>query len=128
MHELFSDISKRNLQEYSSISLKENYYKILIIMMPIIPHFASECIEQLGLSDNFKWPKQNKEKFKTETINYAIQINGKTRKIINEKIDLSQEDLVELIMSDEKLSKYFDEKKKVKKVIFVPNRIINIII
>ena len=128
MHELFSDISKRNLQEYSSISLKENYYKILIIMMPIIPHFASECIEQLGLSDNFKWPKPNKEKFKTETINYAIQINGKTRKIINEKIDLSQEDLVELIMSDEKLSKYFDEKKKVKKVIFVPNRIINIII
>jgi len=57
-----------------------------------------------------------------------VQINGKTRKIIEEKKDLSEKDLINLIKNDEQLNKYLGQDIEIKKVIFIPNRLINIII
>jgi leucyl-tRNA synthetase len=47
-HELYSSINKENLNKCSAKSLKENYLKILIAMMPVIPHFTSQCLKLLN--------------------------------------------------------------------------------
>ena len=75
----------------------------------------------------FKWPKYNDKLLIEDTIPYVIQINGKKRAIINSKRDILDEDLLKMIYQNENLKKYLFE-KDIKKKIFIPNRLINIIV
>ena len=127
-HEFHAAISKIDLEKISANSLKNNYYKVLIAMMPVIPHFTNECINELGLFEDLKWPKIDNKNLLEENIKYVVQINGKTRQIIEDKKDVSKEDLIILIKQNEKLNKYIQIDTEIKKIIFVPNKLINIII
>ena len=127
-HEFHAAISKIDLEKISANNLKNNYYKVLIAMMPVIPHFTSECINELGLLEDLKWPKIDNKNLLEENIKYVVQINGKTRQIIEDKKDVSKEDLIILIKQNEKLNKYIQIDTEIKKIIFVPNKLINIII
>jgi leucyl-tRNA synthetase len=127
-HEIYALYSKINFQNYSSSNLKDNYSKILIAMLPIIPHFANECLKLLNLTKNVKWPEIDTKSLVKDTIKYVIQINGKTRQLIEDASNLSENDLVNLIKKDTKLSKYIPEDSEIKKIIFIPNKLINIIV
>ena len=127
-HELYGNLSKKNLKKYSSLCLKNNYVKVLISMMPVIPHFASECLKLLKFNEIISWPEINKETLIKKYVKYVVQINGKTRQIIEEKKDLSEKDLIILIKKDQQLNKYLNDNIEIKKSIFIPNRLINIII
>ena len=74
-----------------------------------------------------KWPDFDKFSIKEDKINYVIQINGKKRSILKEKIDINERELLEIIKKD-KITKNILNKKTIKKVIFVKNRLINILI
>jgi len=126
-HELYSALIKELKNKYTKSSLLENYSKILITMSPIIPHFANECIQILGNKDNSKWPNSIKELLVENSINYVIQINGKKRAVINSIRDTSEEDLFELIKNNPATKKHI-ENKVIKKSIFIPNKLINIIL
>jgi leucyl-tRNA synthetase len=127
-HEIYALYSKIDFQNYSSSNLKDNYSKILTAMLPIIPHFANECLKLLNLTKNVKWPEIDTKSLVKDTVKYVIQINGKTRQIIENTIDLSENDLVNLIKKNTKLSKYISEDSRIKKIIFIPNKLINIIV
>src|SRR5210317_1267340 len=127
-HEIYALYSKIDFQNYSSSNLKDNYSKILTTMLPIIPHFANECLKLLNLTKNVKWPEIDTKRLVKDTVKYVIQINGKTRQIIEDTNDLSENDLVNLIKKDTKLSKYISEDSRIKKIIFIPNKLINIIV
>ena len=60
-------------------------------------------------------------------IKLAVQINGRTRDILSIKKDLTEKEITKKIITDSKAKKYV-ENKKVKKTIFVANKIINYII
>ena len=107
----------------------ENFSKILITMTPVIPHFASECLEKLNKKENYKiyyWPKINKDILIKDTVNFVIQINGKKRGLLKLKKDMDKEQVLTEINKDNKI-KNFINNKTIKKSIFVPNRLINII-
>ena len=108
-------------------NLKENYRKILICFCPIIPHFSYECLKDLELSTDLKWPDFDKSVLSEEKINFVIQINGKKRAILNEKKDITETILLEKLKKDKIVNKYIS-KKEIKKIIFVKNRLINILI
>ena len=127
LHELYSFLIKEIEQEYSKDTLITCYKKILTLIMPIIPHFASECLELLGQDQSITWPKFDEEILKEESLIYVVQINGKKRGVIQAKSEVSQEDLVNAIENDTSLSKYLNN-KQTKKIIYVPNKLINIII
>jgi len=129
-HEFYSSISKVNFSHYSCKKLKENYSKALIVMLPVIPHYASECLDLLGFGDikNSKWPEIDNDNLIEEKIKYVVQINGKTRQIIEEKNSLSKEDLINLVMNSKNLKKYFENNNEIKRVIFVPKKLINLIL
>jgi len=127
LHELYSFLIKEIEQEYSKDTLITCYKKILTLIMPIIPHFASECLELLGQNQSITWPKFDEEILKEESLIYVVQINGKKRGVIQAKSEVSQEDLVNAIENDTSLSKYLNN-KQTKKIIYVPNKLINIII
>ena len=127
-HELYGSLSKLKINEYSSIKLKENYLKILITMLPIIPHYSSECIKLINSSLDVKWPDIDNKILIQKNINYVVQINGKTRQIISEKSDLSEIELMDLIKKDKSANKYIKSQANIKRIIFIPNKLINIIV
>ena len=127
IHELYNSLSTQLKKKYTEKTLKENYTKLLISISPIIPHFSNECLEILGLKQNIAWPKINKEYLMNEKINFVVQINGKKRDILNIDRDLDEEKVMDQINSSKNLEKYIKD-IAIKKKIFVPNRLINIII
>ena len=95
-------------------------------MTPILPHFANECLSIIKVK-NLKWPEYNISMLKEETINIVIQINGKKRGLISTKPNITEEKLFEIIKNDDKIIKYFDQ-KKIKKKIYIKDKLLNIII
>jgi leucyl-tRNA synthetase len=126
-HELYSSLIKELNHQYTKSSLIENYSKILIAMSPVIPHFTSECLFILKKDNKYEWPIIKKELLVENSINFVVQINGKKRGVINSKRDITEKDLFHIIEEEPSLKKYI-ENKEIKKRIFIPNRLINIII
>ena len=90
-------------------------------------NFASECLEDFKLHKNIKWPDFDKSALEEEKINFVIQINGRKRAVLNEKKDIEETALLEKVKKDKILEKYLN-KKEMKKIIFVKNRLMNILI
>ena len=127
-HETYSALNKIIFNKIEKKKLIESYKKILSVMSPIIPHFASECMEILDVkADEICWPKVDEAYLAEDTIKFIVQINGKTRKIIESKKNTSEEKLLSKIQTDIKLNNYF-KTGSIQKKIFIPNKLINIII
>jgi len=107
--------------------LINNITKIMKLMIPFTPHIAYECLSNLNCEDTNAWPKVNKSVLDKTKINMVIQINGKTRDVININQNLDEDGVKLLITSNSKAYKHLVG-KKIKKTIFVKNKIINYII
>ena len=127
--ELLEKISKiKELEnEYTSKTISENYNKILLTMLPIIPHFASECLEMNKFKIINNWPNIDEKLLIDNEAKIVIQINGKKRGLLNLKKDADEKTVLSEIKKEKVLDKYI-ENKKFKKVIFVKNKILNVII
>jgi leucyl-tRNA synthetase len=125
-HETYSALSKIIVNKIEKKKLVDNYKKILIVINPVIPHFSSECMEMISVKENPLWPKVEEKFLVEDNIKFIIQFNGKTRKIIVSKKDTSENLLINKIKEDNKLNEYLSN-KNIKKKIFIPNKLINII-
>ena len=127
IYETYNFINREIESNIDSKSLRENYKKILILFSPAIPHFSSECLEDLGYDQEHYWPEVNRDLLEDNKIDYVIQINGKKRAILNESRDIDENSLMKIIQS-KKLSEKFLKGKSIDKIIFVKNRLINILL
>jgi len=129
LHEIHSFLSKEIENNYCSNTLIENYKKILITIMPIIPHFSNECLQSLNLKFNndFTWPQYDETLLVEDSVNIVIQINGKKRGLIKTKKNISETQLLEVIQKEKNVYKYLNN-QEIKKQIFVQDRLINFII
>ena len=108
-------------------NLEINYKKILICFSPIIPHLTSECLDELGALEDLSWPKYEESQLQEDQINMVVQINGRKRALLNIKKDMEERILLEIVKKDKNVGKYINN-KQVKKVIYVQNRLINILV
>ncbi len=113
--------------EISTKSLSDNMVKLMKLMIPFTPHLAHECLTNLSCEDLNKWPKIDEKILERSTINMVVQINGRTRDVLNIKQNLNETDINELILKSSKANKYL-ENAKIMKTIFIKNKIINYII
>jgi len=127
LHEAYNALNKVILNKIEKKKLIENYKKILIVINPILPHFSSECIEMINIKEEINWPKADKTFLEEKNIKYIVQINGKTRKVIETKKDINEDTLISKIKEDNKLNVFLND-KTVQKKIFIPNKLINLII
>ena len=124
MYNFFSKIIQKPLDKNILIN---SYLDILKIMMPLLPHIASECIDQIKADTDLKWPIADKKYLIEENVNIVVQLNGKKRDVIKVKTNTSENELLEIISNNDKLKPYLLEKQILKKI-FVPNKILNLII
>ena len=125
-YEMYNFLIKETDKPIKKEILIENYKKILILMNPFIPHFSNECLNTIN-EDQIKWPKVSKGDLIEENINFVVQINGKKRAILKVKRDMIEKEILETIKLNQEIEKFINN-QKIKKSIFVPNRLINIII
>ena len=114
-------------EEISNKSLKKNFSNLLKTLLPFTPHLASECLEELGEKETKHWPKINSELVLDEKIKMAVQINGKTRDVIEIKKNLDEKNAIIESKKNKKVSNYLIDKKIIK-TIFVKDKIINYLI
>jgi leucyl-tRNA synthetase len=126
LHEMQNFFVKELNNSYTKKTLIENYGNILITMQPIIPHLASECLTKIGIKNN-QWPDYNEKMLIEDIIPYVIQINGKKRGLIETNRDISENELVNLIYMQKNITKHIN-KDKIKKIVYIKNKLMNIII
>jgi len=104
--------------------------KLFIILAPFAPHLAEEIWEKSGHTESiFKsaWPEYDQSLIKDEMINLVIQINGKLRATLEAPADISETQALELARGSESIKKWLAEKEVIKHI-FVPERLLNIIV
>ena len=126
-YETYNFMNKEIDQSLNSKDLLINYKKILFLMVPLIPHFAFECLENLKETGNKDWPIANKKFLTSNNVNIVIQINGKKKSIINTIKGINEEDLIGQVKNDIKIKKIIDNKNIIKSI-FIKDKLINLII
>ncbi len=109
---------------------KEDFKTLLILLSPFAPHLSEElwqAIGMKGLCSQQKWPKYNARLVKEEKILLIVQVNGKVRDKFEAASGVSQEEAEKMIMASPKIKELIG-KASVKKIIFVPSKLINIVI
>tara|TARA_Y100001970_G_scaffold289675_1_gene420820 strand:+ start:25 stop:930 length:906 start_codon:yes stop_codon:yes gene_type:complete len=127
MYESYNFLIKHIDKNINTKNLFENYIKILTVFSPIVPHFANECMLDLGFDEKLNWPIINKNYLQNENINYVVQINGRKRTTVKAEKDLDEKNILNIAKNEKLLDKYL-KNKSIKKIIFVKNRLINILI
>ena len=126
-HEIYNFLNKTLSREDWGSNFIDNYLKILKVMMPVIPHFTNECIGSLISEKKSEWPKIDKKYLNIEKYTIVVQINGKKRGLIETEHQLDQIELLKNIKNKTDINKFFIE-KEISRVIFIKNKLINIIL
>ena len=117
------------LSEQQTIN-RENYQKLLIILSPFAPYLTQELWSLLG-NEGFiseqSWPTVDEKILQTELTTLVVQFNGKTRGVITLPINTSQQKIIDIIKQTSKLNKYWIDQAEPKKIIFLPNKLINFV-
>ncbi len=103
----------------------EGYFVLLHILEPIIPHISWELSEKLFNLENFKKIEILQEVFEVDTIILAITINGKKREEIEIDKSFSKEEILDLAKSTS--SKWLEDKEVIKEI-YIPNKLINLVV
>jgi len=123
VYKIFKDEMDNDLEKST---LVKNITVIMKLMLPFTPHLANECLELHGCKTENQWPKVDKI-VGAEIIKFAVQINGKTRDIIEIETNLNETQVNNIVNKNSKAKKYLIDKKIIK-TIFISNKIINYII
>ncbi|MEG2819785.1 MAG: leucine--tRNA ligase, partial [Muribaculaceae bacterium] len=111
-------------------SNKEILDQILILLAPFAPHITEELWHLTGHDTTIcdaTWPICNEEYLKENVVSYAVSFNGKARFSIEVDATTSKEEVEKLALSNPATAKWI-EGKTPKKIIVVPNKIVNIVI
>ena len=109
---------------------KDILEKTLILLFPFAPHLAEELWQKLGKEKSLflaRWPKYDPQLVKEELVTLVIQVNGRVRDKIEISVELGEEEVRELVLAEEKVKKWLGG-KTIKKVIYLPGKLINLVI
>ncbi len=101
------------------------------LLSPFAPHLAEELWERLGYTTSVvkdvSYPEVNEEYLTESVINYPVSINGKMRVKIDLPADVNSDDAKRIVLANDIVQKWVED-KDLKKFIFVPGRIVNIVV
>ena len=125
-YELYRLFNSHINKPVSNKILKESMIKIMKLMIPFTPHLAHECLNNLGCKNFDNWP-EIREDNNSEEIKMIVQINGKTRDVLNVAKNVTEKEIYNIILENSKANKFLSG-KQIKKTIFIKNKIINYLI
>ena len=112
------------------VVLKEALETIVSLLNPFAPHMTEELWEMMGHKEPLYfegWPKYRNEYMEEEIYIIAVQVNGKVRAKVDVTADKTDEEVKDIILSNEKIKKWV-EGKEIKKFILVKRKVANIVV
>ena len=109
---------------------REIYEPLVVLLAPFAPHIAEELWHVLGHDTTVcdaQWPTWNEEYLKESTVKYTVLFNGKPRYNVEVPAGTSQDEVQRIALADEGAARWLDGKQP-KKVIVVPNKIVNVVV
>jgi leucyl-tRNA synthetase len=103
---------------------------LVVMLAPFAPHFAEECWERLGHETSVfdaRWPSWDERLIAAGEVEVVVQVNGKTRGRVMASRDATEARVLPAALADDGV-KRFTEGKAIRKVVYVPNRLINIVV
>ena len=132
--ELSNEIPKEFLQTDSDVECRraahEAIESILLMLSPITPHISQHLWWKLYPDElilDKSWPQADAKLLQDDKLKIAIQVNGKLRSEIEISNETSEEEVKTLALDDKKIIKY-TEGKEIRKLIYIPGKIINIVV
>ncbi len=103
---------------------------IVLMLAPIIPHAAQQLWNDLGHADDIvmaAWPQVDESALQQDAIEMVVQVNGKLRGKFSVAATATKEQIEALVLADEHVQRYI-EGKPIKKLIVVPQKLLNIVV
>jgi leucyl-tRNA synthetase len=104
---------------------------LVVMIAPFAPHLAEELWEQLGhegsVFDGANWPEFDPAKAVEDTVEIAVQVNGKLRATITAAKDAQEADVVGAARAEENVIRHIEGKEE-RRVIHVPGRLVNFVV
>lgn len=129
VNEIYTSGLKDREDEISKRIMREAIETTVILLSPFVPHLAEELWEHLGEKESIlkrPWPDYDPEAVSREEILIVIQINGKLRDRITVPASYGEEEIRDWALKSERVKKY-TEGREIRKVIFVPQKLVNIV-
>ncbi|SNX53341.1 leucine--tRNA ligase [Thermoanaerobacterium sp. RBIITD] len=120
-----SDVETKNIKLYEDVITD-----LIKLLAPFAPHFSEEMWDRMSYEYsvfNQRWPQYDEKALIRDTVEIAIQVNGKVRGRLEVPSDANEKEIQDLALSDENVKSYV-EGKEIKKVIVVKNRLVNIVV
>jgi leucyl-tRNA synthetase len=131
--ELFNTIGGLDLQKDHGQQLQVLRFameSLTLLLSPIVPHYAEELWEALGNESSVllaPWPKYREDALEKDQLVIVVQVNGKLRSRFEVAADTDDDTVKAIALGDERIQKFIGA-KKIKKVIVVKNKLVNIVI
>ncbi|EKE15881.1 MAG: hypothetical protein ACD_11C00090G0006 [uncultured bacterium] len=119
-----------NVMDKEKELLAADYELLVALLSPFAPHITEELWENLGHKKSIfeeKWPQYDESLMKEDEVEMVAQVNGKVRDRIFVAPDVTEDEAKETVLESEKI-KSFIAGKEIKKIIFVPGKLINIVV
>lgn len=123
-------VEKANHQFAGKDSWQFALESLVSLVAPFAPHAADEMWQQLGKSTTVQrdsWPEWDEKYLVSETMKIVVQVNGKLRTTLELAKDTDKEAVEAAVLADEKIASILGDKKPTK-VIYVPGRLVNIVL
>jgi leucyl-tRNA synthetase len=115
---------------YAASNWPETIKLITQLLAPLAPHVTEELWQQSGETGSIhvsNWPDYDEAYLSSDSVNIAIQVNGKLRATIEFSATATQEQIVQTAKSDQKIAGYLDG-QTIKRTIFVPGKLVNFVV
>ena len=121
------------MQEQGTLSASlwnEAITDLLLLLAPTAPHLTEELWVGTGHPysvHNQSWPRWDEELAKEEEVTLVIQVNGKLRDKVTVPVSITEAEAKELALSRERIKAYVQD-KNIARIIYVPQRLVNIVV
>ncbi|GAB6191763.1 leucine--tRNA ligase [Desulfocastanea catecholica] len=127
---LSASVGEQKQQDVEPEVIRQAISVLLLLLSPMVPHFAAEMWQRIGNSTSMEsqsWPKFDAEAAKEDMLTIVIQVNGKVRSRLEVDADVADDFLIEKALADYNTKKFIDG-KPIKKTIVVQKKLVNIVV
>ncbi len=129
--ELLNTLSKFTDDSDNARAIRQEALECIILMLsPIVPHICDQLWQELGQSSDIvthAWPLVDKTAMQQDSLQIILQVNGKLRSKISVSVSASKDEIKALALQEENVQRFIDG-KPIRKVIVVPNKLVNIVV
>ena len=125
LHEIYNIFYEHvNNDKSSKDTLRNEWEKIIMLLLPLTPHLAHECCEKL--SKKFYWPKYDLKLLEEKNSKIVIQVNGKKRGIIEMPTDSKEQIVIKKSKEIDNVVKHIGNTEIIKNI-YIKNKLVNFI-